>query len=302
MRHFILTLFCLCTLGLLASQSEARLQRIVVDGLEVIVAGSADEAIPELDIYLCIGQSNMAGRGSFTDATADMTGIYLLNGANQFIPSPARMSQYSNVASDSNDQYWIGPHYQFALDVHAATGRPIGMVVNARGGSGIESWVPSSTSTTQCYSKTIARLKAGLVGQKGISANRREGSMKTPIGDFGMITAFGIKPNPGTQLPYIDIDENIYGCDDEWYNQIIDIREHPHQCTGEHMIDYSPHYNYGFFFDFNREQVRGLGCSIFFHCMGPNPYTGSCIAVSEENMVTILQNIDMSARIIINYL
>mgnify|MGYP003311428492 CR=1 FL=1 len=142
----------------------------------------------------------------------------------------------------------------------------------------------------------------GLVGQKGISANRREGSMKTPIGDFGMITAFGIKPNPGTQLPYIDIDENIYGCDDEWYNQIIDIREHPHQCTGEHMIDYSPHYNYGFFFDFNKEQVRGLGCSIFFHCMGPNPYTGSCIAVSEENMVTILQNIDMSARIIINYL
>ena len=162
MRHFILTLFCLCTLGLLASQSEARLQRIVVDGLEIIVAGSADEAIPELDIYLCIGQSNMAGRGSFTDATADMTGIYLLNGANQFIPSPARMSQYSNVASDSNDQYWIGPHYQFALDVHAATGRSIGMIVNARGGSGIESWVPSSTSTTQCYSKTIARLKAAL--------------------------------------------------------------------------------------------------------------------------------------------
>ncbi len=142
----------------------------------------------------------------------------------------------------------------------------------------------------------------GLVGQKGISANRREGSMMTPIGDFGMITAFGIKPNPGTRLPYIDIDGNMYGCCDEWYNQIIDIREHPHQCTGEHMIDYSPQYNYGFFFDYNKEHVRGLGASIFFHCTGANPYTGSCIAVSEENMVTILQNIDLSARIIINYL
>lgn len=214
MKHFILTLFCLCTLSLSASQQESRLQRIVVDGIEIpafdadihtytvplpytstshphIVAECMDrnasysvddnvitcvagdgktktqyvvqaEVLPELDIYLCIGQSNMAGRGAFTEATADMTGIYLLNGANQFIPSPARMSQYSNVASDSNDQYWIGPHYQFALDVHAATGKPIGMVVNARGGSGIESWIPSGTSTTQCYSKTLTRLKAAL--------------------------------------------------------------------------------------------------------------------------------------------
>ena len=214
MKHFILTLFCFCTLSLLASQPEARLQRIVVDGIEIpmfnadihtytvqlpytssshphIVAECIDknasysvdnniitcvaadgktqtqymvqsEILPELDIYLCIGQSNMAGRASFTDATADMTGIYLLNGANQFIPSPARMSQFSNVASDSNDQYWVGPHYQFALDVHAATGKPIGMVVNARGGSDIDVWVPSYTGTLQCYSKTLARLKAAL--------------------------------------------------------------------------------------------------------------------------------------------
>lgn len=162
MKHFLITLFCFCTLGLLASQPDARLQHIEADGLEIIVAGSADQALPELDIYLCIGQSNMAGRASFTDATADMTGIYLLDGANQFIPSPARMSQYSNVASDNNDKYWVGPHYQFALDVHAATGRPIGMVVNARGGSDIDAWMPSYTGTTQCYSKTLARLKAAL--------------------------------------------------------------------------------------------------------------------------------------------
>lgn len=162
MKHFLITLFCFCTLGLAASQPDARLQHIEADGLEIIVAGSADQALPELDIYLCIGQSNMAGRASFTDATADMTGIYLLDGANQFIPSPARMSQYSNVASDNNDKYWVGPHYQFALDVHAATGRPIGMVVNARGGSDVDAWMPSYTGTTQCYSKTLARLKAAL--------------------------------------------------------------------------------------------------------------------------------------------
>ena len=176
------------------------------------------------------------------------------------------------------------------------------ILVQYTGGSEaiVRLFVKSYQDTMTIWTEKL--MCTGLVGKNGICANRREGSMTTPTGDYGIITAFGIKPNPGTQLPYINIDENIYGCDDEWYNQIIDIREHPHQCTGEHMIDYSPQYNYGFFFDFNKEQIRGLGFSIFFHCTGATPYTAGCIAVSEENMVTILQNIDMGARVIINYL
>ncbi len=144
----------------------------------------------------------------------------------------------------------------------------------------------------------------GYVGRDGLVDELPHRMYQTPIGDYGMITAFGIKPNPGTRLPYIDVTEYTYSCDIDcpFYNTIIDYREHPEACVGEHMIDYSPQYNYGFFFDYNKEQNLNLNSSIFFHCTGANPYTAGCIAVSEQDMVTILQNIDMGARIIINYL
>ena len=143
----------------------------------------------------------------------------------------------------------------------------------------------------------------GYIGKEGLGKTK-EGDNKTPIGDFGIVTAFGIRENPGTALPYVDVTEDTYCCGDEnFYNQIIDISEHPHDCSnGEHMIDYSPEYNYGLFLDYNSEGTAGLGSAIFFHCSGANVFTGGCIAVSEENMVTILKALDGHARIIIDYL
>ena len=142
-----------------------------------------------------------------------------------------------------------------------------------------------------------------FIGQNGLGKTK-EGDMKTPIGDFGIRTAFGNKPNPGTALPYIEADENLYACADaNFYNQLIDIREHPHDCSeGEHIIEYTPEYNYAFFLDYNKENTVGLGNSIFFHCTGANTYTGGCIAVSEEDMLTILSVIDQNARVIIDYM
>lgn len=143
----------------------------------------------------------------------------------------------------------------------------------------------------------------GFIGLAGLGKTK-EGDNKTPIGDFGITTAFGIKADPGTALPYLDVDEYTYCCGDEnYYNQLIDIREHPHDCSGgEHLIDYSPEYNYGLFLDYNKDGTPGLGSAIFFHCAGANTYTGGCIAVSEEDMVTILKALTPNARIIIDYM
>lgn len=143
----------------------------------------------------------------------------------------------------------------------------------------------------------------GIVGKNGLGKTK-EGDLKTPIGDFGVTTAFGIKENPGTSMPYIDVTEDTYCCADEnYYNQIIDISEHPHDCSdGEHMITYSPQYNYGMFLDYNKEGEPGKGSAIFFHCFGANPYTGGCIAVSEEDMMTILKSVDEGVRVVIDYM
>ena len=142
----------------------------------------------------------------------------------------------------------------------------------------------------------------GIIGLNGLGKTK-EGDSKTPIGDFGIIEAFGIKENPGTALPYVDVTDDIYCCGDETaYNQIIDITEYPHDCPdGEHMIEYSPEYNYGFFLDYNKECTPGLGSAIFFHCKGANTYTGGCIAVDEKDMLQMLQIIDENTRVIIDY-
>lgn len=138
-----------------------------------------------------------------------------------------------------------------------------------------------------------------FVGRAGVG-RAAENDSKTPLGDFGMVSAFGIKPDPGAKLSYIHVDEHTWCCGDEVaYNRIIDLREHPHNCRGEHLIDFAPEYNYGIFFDYNPEGRVGLGFAIFLHCMGDKPYTGGCIAVDEDSMRKILCSVDEHARLCI---
>ena len=58
------------------------------------------------------------------------------------------------------------------------------------------------------------------VGKNGIGKTS-ENDSKTPTGTLRPLSAFGIKPNPGTTMPYIDITPDIFACDEncEYYNK-----------------------------------------------------------------------------------
>lgn len=140
---------------------------------------------------------------------------------------------------------------------------------------------------------------AAIVGRNGMG-KEREGDEKTPLGDFGLICAFGLKPDPGARLPYVQITEDIWCCGDGMaYNRIIDIKKLPHRCRGEKMADYYPEYNYGIFPDYNAEGKAGLGFAIFLHCRGEKNYTGGCIAVDEEHMIKLVCAADNNTRLCI---
>ena len=134
-----------------------------------------------------------------------------------------------------------------------------------------------------------------FVGKNGIGKTS-EGDAKTPIGTLRPLTAFGIKPNPGTSMPYLNITPSSFACDEDcaYYNQIVDTAVVHHPCTGEAMYSYQPEYNYGIATDFNKECVYPNGSAIFVHVKGHKTYTGGCIAFDEERMVEILRNCDMS--------
>lgn len=140
----------------------------------------------------------------------------------------------------------------------------------------------------------------GYVGRNGIG-KAREGDVRTPTGTFRIGEAFGILDDPGTELAYTKVNRWLYWSGEYGtYNKMVDSRELGHAPgNSEHLADYVPHYHYALDIGYNRKCVYGKGSAIFLHCFGTNPYTGGCIAVSEENMKTILQNATKRTRICI---
>lgn len=139
-----------------------------------------------------------------------------------------------------------------------------------------------------------------IIGKNGLG-KQKEGDLKTPIGIYNITMAFGIKENPDTKLKYIEVTDDLYSCSDKiYYNQIISSTKTGHfSCSGEHLIEYVPQYNYAICFDFNNRNIYGLGSSIFLHCKGSKDYTAGCIAIDEENMKCILQKCEFGDKILI---
>ena len=133
------------------------------------------------------------------------------------------------------------------------------------------------------------------VGKEGVGKTS-ENDSKTPTGDLHILKAFGVKPNPGTSIEYLDITPSHFACCEEceYYNQIIDTAAVHHACTGEDMFMTVPQYNYGLATDYNQECIYPEGSNIFIHCKGKKNYTGGCIAFDEDKMIEILRNCDKS--------
>ena len=88
-----------------------------------------------------------------------------------------------------------------------------------------------------------------FVGYNGLG-KEVEGDKKTPIGDYGIFTAGGIKKNPGTKADYIQFDDHIFMADGPYYNKIVDDRKIPMSKLKDYEPDpfnnASPAFNYGF--------------------------------------------------------
>lgn len=138
------------------------------------------------------------------------------------------------------------------------------------------------------------------IGKSGIG-KAKEGDGKTPAGNFPIIFAFGIKENPGTQLPYTKVQEFLYWSEEkDSYNQLVDVRKTGRRkVKGEHLIEYQPEYHYAVVLGYNMEGIYGKGSAIFLHCKGANPYTAGCVAISERNMVRVLNIVTERTRICI---
>ena len=136
-----------------------------------------------------------------------------------------------------------------------------------------------------------------VVGKNG-PGKQSEGDTKTPLGTWTIGEAYGINDDPGCGVPYTKVDDDMYWCatgsNSKKYNTLIKRSDDPDAdySEDEHLIDYPVVYNYLLDLGYNRAGAPYAGNAIFLHCWrGQDSPTGGCVAVSEENMVKILQTV-----------
>lgn len=100
------------------------------------------EILPKLDLYFLIGQSNMAGRGYFNEALGDFNPVenaYLFTPEYSWETAVNPMNRYSSRRKEISMQR-ISPAYGFAINLVNRVQQPIGLIVNAMGGSSMAQW------------------------------------------------------------------------------------------------------------------------------------------------------------------
>ena len=149
----------------------------------------------------------------------------------------------------------------------------------------------------------------GYVGKNGLCLDKDhvEGCGQTPIGVYHFNKAFGIAADPGCALEYVQVDDNTYwsGDPDRSYNEMVDIRDCPDLVMddSEHIVDYEYQYQYCLNISFNEDGTPGRGSAIFLHCLGPvKPYTGGCVAIPENIMKLVMQNVREDCVVVIDTL
>jgi hypothetical protein len=115
----------------------------------------------DYDIYLLIGQSNMAGRAPFDDQFTDtLKGVFLFTDSLdcKWEKAANPFNKYSSIRKDISKQK-MGPGYSFAREMAKNnTDKNIGLVVNAKGGTKIELWLPG----THFYKEAVRRTKEAM--------------------------------------------------------------------------------------------------------------------------------------------
>ncbi len=135
----------------------------------------------------------------------------------------------------------------------------------------------------------------GFVGSNGVTADMHEGGYASPRGLYTIGEAFYINDLPQTGLETFRVTPDTYWVDDpdsKYYNQRVEGTDDRDWSSAEHMIEYSPAYDYGFVINYNTAAEYNKGSAIFFHISsGP---TAGCIGTSQGMVLRYLAALDAS--------
>lgn len=131
----------------------------------------SNEDAPVQDIYLLIGQSNMAGRAVIAEQDRAMLDDVFVFGDGQWMAAsndPLGLNRYSSVEEASSAKTLLGPGYTFGRRLAQETGGRVGLVVNARGATSVAQWQKEGyTGDYALYDEAVRRTRAALRASPG---------------------------------------------------------------------------------------------------------------------------------------
>ena len=139
------------------------------------------------------------------------------------------------------------------------------------------------------------------IGKNGSTSNKKEGDKKTPKGAYSLGPLYYRKDkykNPETNLKKISIKKTMGWCDDESsknYNKLIVISKkikHEKLFRKNIIYDLLIPINYN-----TKKTVRNKGSAIFIHLTNNYEKTLGCIALKENDFLTILKLINKKTKI-----
>lgn len=142
------------------------------------------------------------------------------------------------------------------------------------------------------------------IGKNGLTKNKKEGDLKTPIGLFNLGIVFGTHKKEelslNSQIEYYQINKNFFWVDDpnsKYYNNLVDITKvEKDWISAENLLDNKKPYEYAIEIKSNPKNIPGKGSAIFIHCKNKN-YTKGCISIEKDKMKELLASIDKNTKI-----
>ena len=144
-----------------------------------------------------------------------------------------------------------------------------------------------------------------VVGRNGFAppGEKREGDGRTPSGLYRLGMVFGYAESAATKMPYRQALADDLWVDDinaADYNRWVKQSE-TRAASFEKMRRDDDLYKYGMIIEYNIDPVvKGYGSAIFMHVWaGARSTTAGCVAVSEEDILSILAWLDPAAKPVI---
>ena len=144
--------------------------------------------------------------------------------------------------------------------------------------------------------RAVAGPWTAWLGQRGVSANKREGDRTTPSGAFGFLPLmYGLAPNPAVHYRYHRIACGDWWVEDSrspWYNRFRHVpcgSKPPFRVTSEDLSQSPTAYRHLAVIAYNTKPVvPGRGSGIFLHASTGRPTLG-CVSLPLPQLLTTLR-------------